>query len=87
MWQPNLQQLGTVADMARMPSERIAAAVGVPLDVFTRWVRRLESARALDDATVDRLLYPPRPVAVQAPPPPPHDPRIVAERMFAVAAE
>jgi hypothetical protein len=81
MWMPTNEQLGTVAEMASMPSERIAAAVGIPPEVFTRFVARLETARALDDAAVDRLLYPPRPVAIK-PPPVPHDPRIVAERVF-----
>jgi hypothetical protein len=86
MWKPTLSQLETVADMSSMPAERIAAAVGIAPEVYTRWVSRLAAAAALDDAAVELLLYPPRPVAIKAPPPP-HDPRIVAERMFAMAAE
>jgi hypothetical protein len=70
--------------MSSMASERIAEALGIPLTVFTAWIFRLVAARALDPQAVDRLLYPPNPVAVQ-PPPPRRDPRILAERMFEAA--
>jgi hypothetical protein len=53
--------------------------------VFTAWVSRLAAANALDPQAVDRLLYPPKPIAVAPPPPPPHDPRIIAERFFEAA--
>jgi hypothetical protein len=85
MWKPTTRQLETVADMACMPSGRIAAALGISLEVFTGWVSRLEAVRALDPEAVDRLLYPPKPVAVKAPPPRQHDARVIAERMFEAA--
>jgi hypothetical protein len=86
MFKPTLRQLEIIADMSSMPSERIAAALGISLELFTGWVSRLEAVRALDPEAVDRLLYPPPPVAVQPPRrEPPRDPRIVAERMFATA--
>jgi hypothetical protein len=88
MWKPTLRQLELIADMSSMSSERIAAALGISPGVFTAWVSRLEAARALDPEAVDRLLYPPKPVAVPPPQqPPPRDPRIVADRIFAAAAE
>jgi hypothetical protein len=88
MFKPTLRQLETIADMAAggMSFERIAAALGIVPSVFTAWVSRLDAVRALDDTAVEMLLYPPRPRAVPQPTPP-HDPRIVAERMFATAAE
>lgn len=86
MFKPTLRQLETIADMAAggMSSERIAAAVGISHEVFTGWTSQLAAANALDPQAVDRLLYPPRPVAVQ-PPPPQRDPRILAERFFEAA--
>jgi hypothetical protein len=87
MFKPTLRQLETIADMSSMPSERIAAALGISPDVFTGWVSRLAAANALDPEAAERLMYPPTPVAVQPPRPPRHDPRIIAERMFATAAE
>jgi hypothetical protein len=86
MWKPTLSQLELIADMSSMSSERIGAALGIPSEVFTLWISRLAVVRALDDAAVEMLLYPPRPRAVP-PPVPPRDPRIIAERMFATAAE
>jgi hypothetical protein len=87
MFKPILSQLELIADMAGggMPSERIAAAVGISHEVFTAWVSRLAAAAALDPQAVELLLYPPRPVAVQPSPPPPRDPRILAERFFETA--
>jgi hypothetical protein len=84
MWTPALRQLETIADMSSMTAERIAAALGITPGVFTLWISRLAAARALDPDAVDRLLYPPRPVAVP-PPPVQHDPRILAERYFEAA--
>jgi hypothetical protein len=86
MWEPTLRQLEMIADMSwgGMPSKRIASALGIPPEVFTLWVFRLAAVRALDPQAVENLLYPPRPVAVQ-PPPPPRDPRILAERFFEAA--
>jgi hypothetical protein len=87
MWNPSTRDLETVADMALMPHDRIAAAVGIPIEVFSRWLSRLAAARALDDQAVDALLYPPRPRPVAAPPPPRHDPQIIAERIFEKISE
>jgi transposase-like protein len=83
MWKPTLRQQEMIADMSLggMSSERIASALGISPEVFTAWGSRLRAARALDPQAVDRLLYPPKPVAVQ-PPPPQREPRIVAERIF-----
>jgi hypothetical protein len=88
MFNPTLRDLEIIAEMSYggMSSERIAAALGITTEGFAAWTSRLAAANALDPETVDRLLYPPRPVAIK-PPPPPRDPRIIAERMFAVAAE
>jgi transposase-like protein len=88
MFNPTLSQLELIAEMTHggMTVERIAAALGITTEVYTAWVFRLMAVRALDPQAVDRLLYPPRPVAIKAPPVP-HDPRILAEHMFAVAAE
>ena len=87
MFKPTLRQLEIIADMSygRMSSERIASALGISPMVFTAWVSRLAAANALDPQAVDRLLYPPKPIAVAPPPPPPHDPRIIAERFFEAA--
>jgi hypothetical protein len=83
MWKPTLRELETICEMSLggMSSERIASALGIPPEVFTAWASRLSAARALDPQAADRLLYPPKPLAVQ-PPPPLRDPRIVAERIF-----
>ena len=85
-FKPTLRELETVADMANagMSSERIAAALGISLEVFTAWTSRLRAANELDPQAVENLLYPPRPAAVQLPPPP-RDPRIIAERYFEAA--
>jgi hypothetical protein len=87
MWKPTLRELETIADMSSggMSSERIASALGIPPEVFTAWVSRLMAASALDPQAVDRLLYPPKPVAAQPPPPARRDPRIIAERVFEAA--
>jgi hypothetical protein len=85
---PTPQQQNLIVDMvhAGMSSERIATALGISPGVFTAWVSRLDAARALDPVAVEDLLHPMPPVTVQ-PPPAERDPRIVAERMFATAAE
>jgi hypothetical protein len=87
MFKPTLRQLETIADMSSggMSSERIDSALGIPAEVFTAWVSRLSAARALDPQAADLLLYPPKPLAVQPPPVPPRDPRILAERFFEAA--
>jgi hypothetical protein len=86
MWKPTIRDLETIDDMSYggMSSERIASAVGISHAVFTSWCSRLAAVRALDPQAVEQLLYPPRPVVVQ-PPPPQRDPRILAERFFEAA--
>jgi hypothetical protein len=88
MFKPTLLQLETVAEMSYggMSSKKIAAAVGISSSVFTLWVSRLAAARALDPQAVEHLYFPPKPVAVQPPPPPQRDPRIIAERIFEPAS-
>jgi hypothetical protein len=90
MFNPTLRDLEIIAEMSYggMSSERIAAALGITTEGFAAWTSRLAAANALDPETVDRLLYSPKPRAVQAPHSPPTlDCRIVAERIFEAAAE
>jgi transposase-like protein len=90
MFMPTLSQLELIAEMTwgGMPSGRIASALGIPPEVFSAWVSRLRAANELDPETVDRLLYPSRPVAVRPEPRPPTLAcRVLAERLFPVAAE
>jgi transposase-like protein len=86
MWKPTTRQLELIAEMAHggMAPDRIAAALGISPGVLTAWVSRLEAVRALSPEDVEMLLYPPKPRAVQ-PPPPRHDPRIIAEHYFEAA--
>jgi hypothetical protein len=86
VWQPKLHDLELIADLSYggMSSARIAAALCIPPDVFSRWTARLAAAAALSPEDADLLIHPPR-RAVQPPPPPPpapHDPRVIAELMF-----
>jgi hypothetical protein len=87
MWKPTTKQLELIDDLAHggMSVNRIAAALGISLECFSGWTCAMAGARALDDHAVEMLLYPPRPVAIKAPPPPRHDPRIIAERFFEAA--
>ena len=73
-FKPTLTQLETIAELtcARAAPDRIAAALAIPVEVYTTWVSRLAAARLaeqkIDPEAEDRLRNPP---IVQPSPEPP----------------